>query len=65
MFAFIIREINGDKPISEWVEKGLQDMAKREYGLNITFRLIKFEKCNENVIRVEPLKEGSTLLTNC
>lgn len=42
--AFNIKETNGTKPLNEWMERGIQDYAKREYGLNITVKVIEVIK---------------------
>lgn len=44
MDIFNIREINGTKPINEWLENGIQDFAKREYGINITVKVLEATK---------------------
>ncbi|WP_019913199.1 hypothetical protein [Paenibacillus sp. HW567] len=41
---FNIREINGTKPLNEWMERGIQDLAKREYGMNITVKITEIIK---------------------
>jgi hypothetical protein len=41
---FNIREINGSEPIEPWLERGIEVLAKREYSLNITVKVIKINK---------------------
>ncbi|WP_342410775.1 hypothetical protein [Paenibacillus sp. FSL R10-2778] len=41
---FKIREINGTKPLNEWMERGIEALAKREYGLNITIKVKEIVK---------------------
>ncbi|MFF2907667.1 hypothetical protein [Paenibacillus sp. NPDC057934] len=38
---FNIREINGTLPIESWLKHGVEAYAKREYGMNITVKVIK------------------------
>jgi len=48
---FNIREINGTKPLNEWMEQGIQDLAKREYGMNITVKIKTIVKCRPIIDR--------------
>ncbi|SDF04386.1 hypothetical protein SAMN04488542_10550 [Fontibacillus panacisegetis] len=54
---FNIIEINGTKPINEWLERNIEKFAKREYGLNITVNVIKVvkeRKLTEDIQNTEP-----------
>ncbi|MEK5641925.1 MULTISPECIES: hypothetical protein [Paenibacillus] len=41
---FNVTEINGTKPINEWLERGIENFAKREYGLSIKVKVVDLVK---------------------
>lgn len=41
---FNITETNGTKPLNEWMARGIENLAKREYGMNITVTITKIIK---------------------
>jgi hypothetical protein len=41
---FNIQEINGTKPLNQWMERGIEALAKREYGLSITVKVKEIVK---------------------
>ncbi|WP_181152885.1 hypothetical protein [Paenibacillus sp. AR247] len=45
---FNIIQINGIKPINEWLERGIENFAKREYGLSIKVRVVDLVKKGES-----------------
>ncbi|WP_236575986.1 hypothetical protein [Paenibacillus sp. USDA918EY] len=47
---FNITRINGTKPINEWLERSIENFAKREYGLTIKVKVVDLVKKGDGAL---------------